>query len=61
MQIGHGDVSELADTIKQVITLGAVGCNLEDIDATDVQRSVDESTARAGVVVGLGGEGGRGS
>ncbi|KAI2704969.1 hypothetical protein DTO013E5_7914 [Penicillium roqueforti] len=43
-QNGH-DVSELADTITQVIALGAVGYNLEDIDATGVLRSVNEATA----------------
>ncbi|KAJ5959246.1 Pyruvate/Phosphoenolpyruvate kinase [Penicillium vulpinum] len=51
LQDGYGDVSELADTISQVITLGAVGCNLEDMDATGVLRSVDEAAARVRVVV----------
>ncbi|KAJ5518627.1 Pyruvate/Phosphoenolpyruvate kinase [Penicillium expansum] len=51
VQDGHGDASELADTIKQVIELGAVGCNLEDMDATGVLRSVEEATARVGVAV----------
>ena len=51
MQDGHGDASELADTIKQVIALGAVGCNLEDMDASGVLRSVDEATARVAAAV----------
>ncbi|KAF9243346.1 hypothetical protein DTO006G1_356 [Penicillium roqueforti] len=51
MQNGHGDVSELADIITQVIAIGAVRYNLEDIDATGVLRSVDEATAWVGVVI----------
>ncbi|CAG7949597.1 unnamed protein product [Penicillium nalgiovense] len=51
VQDGHGDASELADTIRQVIALGAVGCNLEDMDATGVLWSVDEAAARVGVAV----------
>ncbi|KAJ5230080.1 hypothetical protein N7489_010788 [Penicillium chrysogenum] len=51
VQDGHGDVSELADTIRQVIALGAVGCNLEDMDATGVLWSVDEAAARVEVAV----------
>ncbi|KAJ5164538.1 Pyruvate/Phosphoenolpyruvate kinase [Penicillium coprophilum] len=51
VQDGYGDVSELADTIAQVIALGAVGCNIEDMDANGVLRSVDEAVARVGAVV----------
>ncbi|KAJ5383491.1 Pyruvate/Phosphoenolpyruvate kinase [Penicillium concentricum] len=51
VQDGYGDISELADTISQVITLGVVGCNIEDMDATGVLRSVDEAAARVRAVV----------
>jgi 2-methylisocitrate lyase-like PEP mutase family enzyme len=39
LQHGYGDYAELADTIRQVIALGAVGCNIEDMDGDGVLRS----------------------
>ncbi|KXG47979.1 Pyruvate/Phosphoenolpyruvate kinase [Penicillium griseofulvum] len=51
VQDGYGDVSELTDTINQIIALGVVGCNIEDMDATGMLRSVDEAAARVRVVV----------
>ncbi|KAJ5772961.1 Pyruvate/Phosphoenolpyruvate kinase [Penicillium paradoxum] len=51
LQDGYGDEADLSDTIKQVITLGAVGYNIEDMDAKGALRSVAEATARVAVVV----------
>ncbi|KAJ5189632.1 Pyruvate/Phosphoenolpyruvate kinase [Penicillium cf. griseofulvum] len=51
LQDGYGDTAELADTINQIIALGVVGCNIEDMDATGVLRSVDEAAARVRVVI----------
>jgi 2-methylisocitrate lyase-like PEP mutase family enzyme len=32
IQDGYGDTAELASTIREIIALGAVGCNLEDVN-----------------------------
>lgn len=51
LQDGYGNAADLADTITRVIALGAVGCNLEDMDSAGGLRSVDEAAARVAVVV----------
>ena len=50
LQDGYGD--DLASTVKEAIALGAVGCNLEDMDnATDTLLPLDEAVARVRTVV----------
>lgn len=60
LQDGYGDLPALAATIKEVIALGAVGCNLEDLDnatgqlrpladAVDRVRTAVEAAREAGV------------
>ncbi|KAJ5438462.1 uncharacterized protein N7458_009460 [Penicillium daleae] len=53
LQDGYGnDLPALAATIKEAIALGAVGCNLEDMDnAAGTLRSLDEAVARVRTVV----------
>ncbi|KAI2793506.1 hypothetical protein POX_a00086 [Penicillium oxalicum] len=53
LQDGYGkDLSSLAATIKEAIALGAVGCNLEDMDnAAGTLRPLDEAVARVRTVV----------
>lgn len=46
LQDGYGATAELAKTIQQVIALGAVGCNLEDMDASGNLRSIPEAGER---------------
>lgn len=47
LQDGYGDQPELAAIIKEVISLGAVGCNLEDVDnATGQLRSLSDAVDR---------------
>ncbi|KAJ5856045.1 Pyruvate/Phosphoenolpyruvate kinase [Penicillium soppii] len=58
LQDGYGDTAQLADTIKQVIALGAVGCNIEDMDAAGVLRSVGEAAQRVETVVKAAAEAG---
>lgn len=58
LQDGYGDTAELADTIRQVIAQGAVGCNIEDTDATGALRSVDEAVERVRTVVRTAAEAG---
>ncbi|KAH7107406.1 carboxyphosphonoenolpyruvate phosphonomutase-like protein [Auriculariales sp. MPI-PUGE-AT-0066] len=44
IQDGYAD---LAHTIREIVRLGAVGCNLEDVDnATNTLRPVDDAVAR---------------
>ncbi|CAP93657.1 hypothetical protein N7489_004511 [Penicillium chrysogenum] len=46
------DLSSLAATVKEAIALGAVGCNLEDMDnAAGTLRPLDEAVARVRTVV----------
>ncbi|GLI79550.1 hypothetical protein PoHVEF18_007887 [Penicillium ochrochloron] len=50
LQDGYGD--DLAATIKEAIALGAVGCNLEDMDnVSGTLRPLDEAVARVRTVV----------
>lgn len=50
LQDGYGD--DLASAVKEAIALGAVGCNLEDMDnATDTLLPLDEAVARVRTVV----------
>lgn len=53
LQDGYGkDLPSLAATVKEVIALGAVGCNLEDMNnAAGTLRPLDEATARVRAVV----------
>ncbi|KAJ5368696.1 uncharacterized protein N7496_008456 [Penicillium cataractarum] len=53
LQDGYGnDLPALAATIKEAIVLGAVGCNLEDMDnAAGTLRPLDEAVARVRTVV----------
>ncbi|GAM43724.1 hypothetical protein TCE0_060r18766 [Talaromyces pinophilus] len=53
LQDGYGkDLPSLAATIKEVIAIGAVGCNMEDMDnATGTLRPLDEAVARVRTVV----------
>ncbi|KAF7712296.1 Phosphoenolpyruvate phosphomutase [Penicillium ucsense] len=53
LQDGYAqDLPSLAALIKQVIALGAVGCNLEDVDnATGTLRPLDEAVARVRTVM----------
>lgn len=52
LQDGYGDLPALAATIQEVIALGAVGCNLEDVDnATGRLRPVGEAVERVRTVV----------
>lgn len=53
LQDGYGnDLPALAATIKEAIALGAVGCNLEDMDnAAGTLRPLDEAVARVRTVV----------
>ncbi|KAB8237610.1 phosphoenolpyruvate phosphomutase-domain-containing protein [Aspergillus alliaceus] len=48
VQDGYADVAE---TIKEVINLGAVGCNIEDLDATGQLRPLSEAVARIELAV----------
>lgn len=49
LQDGYDD---LAETIKQVIALGVVGCNLEDVDAKKRKlRSLDDAVSRVKIAV----------
>ncbi|KAK2766741.1 hypothetical protein FQN54_006055 [Arachnomyces sp. PD_36] len=52
-QDGYGeDLPSLAAAIKEAIAVGAVGCNLEDMNAaTHIIRPVDEAAARVRTVV----------
>lgn len=58
LQDGYGDTAELADTVRQVIALGAVGCNIEDADAMGELRSLDEAVERVRTVVRTAAEAG---
>lgn len=52
LQDGYGTLAELTATIKEVIELGAVGCNLEDLNnATGQLRPLDDAVARVKTVV----------
>ncbi|OOQ89990.1 carboxyphosphonoenolpyruvate phosphonomutase-like protein [Penicillium brasilianum] len=53
LQDGYGnDLPALAATIKEAIALGAVGCNIEDMDnAAGTLRPLDEAVARVRTVV----------
>lgn len=53
LQDGYGkDLPSLAATVKEAIALGAVGCNLEDMDnAAGTLRPLDEAVARVRAVV----------
>ncbi|KAF9976586.1 hypothetical protein BGZ73_008257 [Actinomortierella ambigua] len=49
LQDGYDDI---ADTIRQVIEMGVVGCNIEDVDnKTDKLRSLDDAVARVRTAV----------
>ncbi|KAF9163549.1 hypothetical protein DFQ26_002398 [Actinomortierella ambigua] len=49
MQDGYDDV---ADSIRQLLALGVVGCNIEDVDNTTGKlRSLEEATARIRLAV----------
>lgn len=59
LQDGYGDLPELAATIKEVISLGAVGCNLEDVDnSTGQLRSLGEAVERVKTAVAAAREAG---
>ncbi|KAJ5322915.1 hypothetical protein N7452_011204 [Penicillium brevicompactum] len=58
LQDGYGDTAELADTVRQAIALGAVGCNIEDADAMGELRSLDEAVERVRTVVRTAAEAG---
>lgn len=59
LQDGYGDLPELAATIKEVISLGAVGCNLEDVDnSTGQLRPFDEAVERVRTAVAAAKEAG---
>ncbi|CAG8200594.1 unnamed protein product [Penicillium olsonii] len=58
LQDGYGDTAELADTVRKVIALGAVGCNIEDTDATGALRSLDEAVERVQMAVRTAAEAG---
>ncbi|KAI7973052.1 hypothetical protein EIK77_004329 [Talaromyces pinophilus] len=53
LQDGYGkDLPSLAATIKEVIAIGAVGCNMEDVNnATGTLRPLDEAVARVRTAV----------
>jgi 2-methylisocitrate lyase-like PEP mutase family enzyme len=52
LQDGYGTLAELTATIKEVVRLGAVGCNIEDLDnVTGELRSLDDAVARVRTVV----------
>lgn len=53
LQDGYGaDLTELNATIKEIIALGAVGCNLEDMDnSTGHLRSLPDAVARVKAAV----------
>ncbi|KAJ5090183.1 hypothetical protein N7532_008867 [Penicillium argentinense] len=58
LQDGYGaDLPELAATIKEIIALGAVGCNLEDLDnASGRLRPLPEAVARVRTVMAAAAE-----
>lgn len=59
LQDGYGDLPELAATIKEVIALGAVGCNLEDVDnSTGQLRPLGEAVERVRTAVAAAREAG---
>ncbi|KAJ5998476.1 hypothetical protein N7451_006286 [Penicillium sp. IBT 35674x] len=60
LQDGYGeDLPSLAATIKEAIALGAVGCNLEDMNnAAGTLRPLDEAVARVRTVVAAAKEAG---
>lgn len=52
LQDGYGDLAEVAATIKEIISLGAVGCNLEDLDNTTGKlRPLSEAVGRVKAAV----------
>ncbi|KAJ5216256.1 Pyruvate/Phosphoenolpyruvate kinase [Penicillium cinerascens] len=52
LQDGYGTLVELTATVKEVVELGAVGCNLEDLNnATGQLRPLDDAVARVKTVV----------
>lgn len=53
LQDGYGqDLPSLAATVKEAIALGAVGCNMEDMDnAAGTLRPLDDAVARVKTVV----------
>jgi 2-methylisocitrate lyase-like PEP mutase family enzyme len=59
IQDGYGDTAELASTIKEIISLGAVGCNLEDVDnSTGKLRPLSDAVERVRVAVAAAKEAG---
>ncbi|KAJ5661833.1 Pyruvate/Phosphoenolpyruvate kinase [Penicillium maclennaniae] len=52
LQDDYGSVAELSATIPEVIHLGAVGCNLEDLDSgTGALRTLEDAVERVRAVV----------
>lgn len=52
LQDGYGSVADLAAAIKEVIELGAVGCNIEDLDnGSGELRVLDDAVERVRTVV----------
>lgn len=59
LQDGYGSVAELSATILEVIELGAVGCNIEDLDSeTGELRALEDAVERIRAVVRAAAEAG---